>query len=350
MDEEAATRHLVEGQLGKVSDVEWDWLTDLHFHGEEPVWGTPKPEGLAEEMADDYRRALQVIHRIEASPAGTGKRTNSPAIGPQPRGGDPANYPSPPTWWNEKAREVMARKRVMQEAIWQSLGVDGPLALDQVEGFLHQVQELERKAGERLTLVYPDPRSVSGLVLRCEMEVRSGWTLTEMKKAGYQRTWFGKKEQPLARITHEIDVIALETGCSEEDAAAFLLCDAPLRLTWVDFDYVLPGPPVRIAPAITLTVGTPDVPADDVRKAYLYARDRLRSGGGSSDLKLRRRSRDTTWELVAFVEQRRPGMSWTDIFSAWSKDHPKGEKGYHASMESLRATYYKAPMRNRGPS
>ena len=338
MDAMTTVRELVEDELGQLDDEGWDWLVGVHFLGEEPAWDVAAPEVMAQELLVEFGVATRLVNHVDRAratssvpsvPEGVEKRAARARL----------KFPRPPEWWTEQARKVMEDHRGLQKLVWSQLEMQGPLALSDVESFLLGARQLERGIGQRQVLIYPDPASLPGLIIRREMEVRSGWTRAELKAAGVRQ-----RTQPLSLISRSISSLGERTGCSEEEVCAFLMCDVPLRLPWVSLDY---APASQIARPIILTIGTPDVPADDVRRAYLIARDFLRSLPALRKGESYRRSRGTTWELVAFVEKRRPEMSWDAIHREWTNAHPKGSKGHHSTMNSMRSSYYRAPMKRK---
>jgi len=350
MDAAAKVRTLVESDCGDLDEESWDWLLGIYFAREEPDWGVATPEAIAGELLGELRTAAAVMRHVGKAPRSVelvAARSAATSAGDGLTVGPRADYPHSPSWWNERSRKVTADSRGMQKLVWSLLERDEPLALSDVEAFLLGARKLEREVGVRQTLVYPNAASIPGLIVRSEMQVHSGWTGSELKAAGRGGAWFSQRTQPLTRISRCITSLAARTGCSEEDISAFLLCDVALRLPWVSFDYAWPGPPATINQAIVLTIATPDVPADDVRRAYVYARDALRSIQATPEGPARRRSRNTTWELVAFVEERRPEIKWDDIHGQWLDAHPRNSKGYHSTMKSMRAAYYRAPMRRK---
>jgi len=349
MGSEDMVRGRVEKEIGELGDEGWEWLVGVYFQGEEPDWDTASPKTLAHELEVEFMTARRFVRGAGRAGAATGAasraRTEQSGASWNPRGAR-TEYPHPPAWWTEASREVAKSHRPVQTLVWSQLGIEGPYPLGEVEALLLEVRALETDTGEKRTFSYPAPESLPGLIIEREMEVRTGWTRTQLLRGDAEQHPLALHTQPLASLARHIASIASKTGCADAEVCAFLLSDEPLRLPWVEYDYAGIRAPSQIAPAIVLTVGTPEVPADDVRRAYLFARDFQRKMRSRAK-KVGRRSRPTTWDLVAFVEERRPSIPWKEIFEAWHRDHPRGTKGFHKTMESMRAAYYRAPMRRK---
>jgi hypothetical protein len=150
------------------------------------------------------------------------------------------------------------------------------------------------------------------------------------------RVWSYPGESPLGSLTNVVHIIQAAMSCEDDAAVAHALTG--------EVPYV---PPVSVAIGrrslsmphalrpISVQVNYPWVPADEVRRVYLLARDRL-----GRDLRAGDRSARTARVrmLVGFVEER-SGNSWAELSEEWQLTHP--DWGYK-TPRSMRNVYARA--------
>jgi len=247
---------------------------------------------------------------------------------------------APPQQWVLHSRRFMEEYRPLQSQALSALGrVTAPgssslessgapslpdfIPLNQLEEALHDAARQEASVGEADVLWYPTSGDRIG---RYALGIRWGCS----RKDVGEDYWAAMKHMnPLFKVKTMARSIVFGTNVHEADAVGFLLSDRPLVLPWIEIK-------VRAGAvcSATITVGTPMVPQEAVRKAYVRARELMSPGGvdlhGTSEW---------TRLLVDFVnEMKSEGLDWQDIFVAWNNGI--GTNHRYRTVGGMQRSYY----------
>jgi hypothetical protein len=328
-----------------LNDEEWDLVGDLttDLNGE-----------------GDYAFAAEKILKVRRSQSGRAPQRKAAAFEMQP-------VEVPEHWRHQCMRlfNAYAEEAAVARLI---LGVESPLPVDGLGDYLAAVASRERQEGDLERLGYLDPlgnakqiglrRGYSGEELRAAVNrgelkpypaprpLRTSereWQAHPQAQPGRNLTidWIAPRQNHLCRIADLSRRIAKQTGCHPAEATMFLLCDVVPELPWLEarvFDF-----DSGRRHAFTIHIGSPLVPAEDVRRFYLQVREQSSQPSGGGQTK-RGRSR-WTYELLSFVEEhRKASYSWQTILEEWNNlfpDHP------YKNVPGIQRSYYQA--RGRAP-
>lgn len=291
---------------------------------------------------------------------------------------------TPPAWWRAYSRSVFSLFREEQLLALSLVGVKQPVAVPELERLIQARRTTERLAGDLLHLHYPvasrlghtavpvyggqeetvDPAKV--YQVEAELDACLSPILENMQPEDRSRSMRSLIEQlsellgvvdtrqNLARIATLQDDIARETGCTEWEVTAFLLCDTTPDLPFVRVETLseshLAHRPIGDGP-VRLIIGSPRVPVAAVASAFSDLLARL--GTSTSD---GRRSRSASPILAAdFVRDYRQraakggrSPSWSEMWDAFHALNPDA----YTSLQSFRQTVYRhlGPSRKSGQS
>ncbi len=267
-----------------------------------------------------------------------------------------------------------------QREVLGLLGLDWPMALrheDDARAVARHLVEVAGacpKTGESLTIETP---------LGGQVKFYLGYHLPEDLGPDHliegQDLWTATACKPLARLREHARRIARETGCSEAEAVAYLVCNVPPALPLAgaraqaaqlaydddefreEFDQEL-GLTVRhyLGPRVlatrhldhtyyTITVFSHLVPPTEVAELYRAVRDRDAARSTYSGYPSGREAkpmRPWTLELVRFVSQERQTvvssnslLPWSQLRALWNRRYP--QKPYK-TWQSMRRAYLEA--------
>jgi hypothetical protein len=148
--------------------------------------------------------------------------------------------------------------------------------------------------------------------------------------------WIAQRSNRLCRIVDLARKIAKQTGCTENEATTFLLCDVVPQLPWLEAEVLNFDSGRRHA--FTIHVGSPLVPAEDVRRFYVQVRER--AGHPTTGERTKRGRNAWTYELLSFVEERRAKWwPWKDIFDEWNDSYPDHP---YKTVPAMQRSFYQA--------
>lgn len=323
--------------------------------------GKPAPQGLISDMAAltvERVQKMREIFGVSPEPAAQPK-----PLPPPPPGEEPLIRVDGPSWWPLSVVEMFMSFRWLQIEALRYLGLCDKngvvrfLASGEVEPFVDGLLRQQEQTGDSLLLRVPwagpvgadvddwdwvpfggRPReSKSGLAEPPDWvepewgEPEPGewdpWDMAEISMAE-RRVFRGclydpwerreqrcRRQQPLAQLADDADMLARKTCCRPEEAVAFLLCDRiPFTVPWVLADWEDDG-------GLVIRVGISEVMPKDVSDAY---RDIKQTYLGASAGE-RRRRRANVYELLKFVGMRFPDgkvTGWPALWAEFDELHP----------------------------
>ncbi|HZL06636.1 MAG TPA: hypothetical protein VFE45_14685 [Coriobacteriia bacterium] len=323
-----------------LSDDEWDLVGDLFL----------ELNGEA-----DYDFAAQRILQVRRSQSGRVRQRKAAS-----REMEPVEVPQ---HWRHQCERLFRAYREDAAVALLILGVDEPLAPEGLGDYLTEVATRERDEGDVEAIAYLD---TLGNV--CHVRLRRGYTQKELREAvkrgeakrfpvwppkgvserehranpqavpgrNMRIDWIAPRTNRLCRIADLARKIAKQTGCHEAEATMFLLCDIVPQLPWLEAVVFKFDSGRRHA--FDIHVGSPLVPAEDVRRFYIQVREQASHPliGGQT----KRGRNPWTYELLTFVEERRKkGWYWEGIFEEWNEqfpDHP------YKSVPAMQRSFYQA--------
>lgn len=296
-------------------------------------------------IEDDYERAFlgSRLHERER----TGVPTDSADGEPWCAG------PAPPPRWIARVRLIMKRYRPLQADILGLCGLDDFVDRSRLPALLNGLAAGDVAEGEVVTLELPAGLDDTHVVGRLGVHINP-W-ISALRYTAERReaddpdrfpsfdTWLAKENEGLmgrltclGKLSLVVEHIARETGCERWEALTYLLCGELPDLTWVRARRVM-----RPATGETyvVEVGASNVPAEDVRRAYLEARGTLSAGPRGPEV----HPSSTQVDLYEFVRPLRgQGIPWSEIREAWNAR--PGVKPYEKTR-TLEVAYLRA--RNR---
>lgn len=338
---------LQAGKQSALNDEEWLIIEDVLF-----------PAGL--NGAEDFEEAARLTIKIRASQRGVAaahpkRSTDSGAT----------TQIEVPEHWRRCCARLFAEHRSEALTARAALGLSGPLPVSEIETYLAEVAERERHEGDILRLYFLRPSGQTG--------VRPIWRgyvdseLRELRRQGVLRLgappptppgmseqewlarpeadlgrntvfyWIATRKNSLSRVYAADEKLAKQTGCSLPQATMFLLCDVVPQLPWLSYQVYRYDEGRRHA--FNIHVGSPLVPAEDVRRFYIMVRDAATSPG-RGPVQTRRGRNPWTYQMLAFVdERRRDRVSWQEIFAEWNNAYPEHP---YQSVPAMQRSFYQA--------
>ena len=147
-----------------------------------------------------------------------------------------------------------------------------PKRLSLRRGYTHKQLRDAVERGEARRLPAPRPAGVSDAEHQANPTPVAGRNLME--------DWIAPRSNRLCRVADLAAKVAKKTGCSEAEATMFLLCDQTPELPWLEAQ-VFEFDSARRR-AFIIAVGSPLVPAEDLRRFYVQVREQatLPGSGG----------------------------------------------------------------------
>lgn len=264
------------------------------------------------------------------------------------------DWPGPGIWQDQSQRQLLTYRRLqwhLLTVLWargpagfikrslplnpEDLGEDNFVKWERLGDLLQELRTASGRSGEPTVLAYLQPDGMTEAVV--------GFIPTEDPGL-------------LGLIRDAVSEVSIATGLRDDQAIAFLLCDAPVTIARISVgvESVLgPNPPVR------MRMVSPSVTADEVRMVWQEIQKYFKQGGKLSHEDLMReaqRWRSTarqrpgpgkktlfaaSRELVDFVQPRRAdGIAWDDVLGEWAEEHPAP-----SSLHSFQQSYYRAARR-----
>ena len=308
-------RLLSEDEEGAITDRELRWALSRSWAGD-----TDDVDELAESIAyhvSELRSARESAHQ----PVLPTDMTRSDGGRESPRS------PEGPSWWGTETERHFERLRPLQERILTLLdmtddeGHPTPLPVDEISVRLRAIAGKEKPGGDAWSLPVPTYR-----------DEEHGWFhLQELIVwRGPNGPW---EEQRLWRLAQAAEHVTKKTGCSEEDALVFLLCDEVPFVPWVQTHWD------AVNGVIELKVRNPRVSPSDVATAYRSLRDAF----------FGKKRRGGEWPIVAkdFVDRLKERSEWTDWSRAFELFKEKHSDQPYASVQSFQQAVYSREKRER---
>jgi hypothetical protein len=253
-----------------------------------------------------------------------------------------------PDWWPLSVAQMFSKFQWLQVDSLRRLGccdehgVVGFLALRDVLPLVCSLAQSEQHIGDSTFLHVPHGEGAidygdpgypgddygygdTGQLLASTMRVFRGLYLEPL-----DRELRRARQQPLAQLADDAQMLARKTGCRPEEAVAFLLCDRiPSWVPWVVADYEDDG-------GLVIRVGIPEVTARDVSDAYREIKKLYFERDAGS----RRGRLGDAYELVKFVGSRFPDgkvTKWAELHREFDALHP----GAYASAATMQTTFSK---------
>ena len=322
-------------------------------------WGIAREYVGHFEGSEDYELARDYIVRVRASQADKGLRASRASHQlPQEVGAVEI-----PEHWRRKTEYLFADFAFEVEVARLIVGLDGPRPVEGLGDFLDEIAAGERAEGDLEHLDYLDvfgnPKRLSlrrgytrkllheaierGEVRRFPAPRPAGVSAAEhlakptaVTGRNLMEDWIARRANRLYRVADLAATVAKKTGCSEAEATMFLLCDQTPELPWLEaqvFEFRS-----NRRRAFVIGVGSPLVPAEDLRRFYVQVREQAtvpESGG-----RVRQGANPWTFELLEFVGERRQSwISWQTIFEEWNELNPEH---IYKSLPGMQRSYYVA--------
>ena len=326
-----------------LSDLEWD-MVRKHFS--DNLNGEDDHEAAAEDVLDARRSQAGGVRR---------RTVASQEVQTQPV--------EVPRHWRQQCERLFRAYDEDAAVARLILGLEGPLPPEGLADYLTAVTSHERDEGDVESLDYLDP-----LGNPKRLELRRGYAQEELWEAvkrgqvtrflaarppgvserehrahpqvvpgrNLYSDWVTPRSNRLCRIADLARRIAKQTGCMEAEATMFLLCDVVPELPWLEAEVFQFDSGRRHA--FNIHVGSPLVPAEEVRRFYIQVRERASHPdiGGHA----KRGRNPWTYELLSFVDEHRAkGWSWKDIFEGWTEQHPDHP---YKSVPAMQRSFYQA--------
>lgn len=326
-------------------------LTDLE-------WDLVEKQCGALNGDDDRDFALEFVLDVRRSQEGSGRRHR--------RSKSPPDEMAPveiPEHWLRQCERLFDGYREEAAVAKLILGLDAPLDAEGLGAYLEEVAAHERHEGDLEEIPYlnalgglrhvrihrgyaqkelreairrgevrrlPAPRPV-------DMTERE-WRANPQAKAGrnLRIDWVAPRVNRLCRVADIARKLAEKTGCEAAEATMFLLCDVVPDLPWLEAVVIEYDSGRRNA--FSIYVGSPLVPAEDVRRFYVQLREAAAHPtiGGQT----KRGRKPWTYELLTFVEERRAKWwPWKDIFKDWNEQYPDHP---YKSLPAMQRSFYQA--------
>ena len=268
-----------------------------------------------------------------------------------------------PEHWRRRTEYLYAEFAFEAEVARLIVGLDGPRAVEGLGEFLAAIAAGERAEGDYEHLDYLDVlgnpkrliprRGYTRKQLHDAVERGEARRLPAPRPAGVSEAehranptavagrnlmqdWIALRTNRLCRVADLAAKVAKKTGCSEAEATMFLLCDQTPELAWLEAQVFEFDSDRRRA--FVIAVGSPLVPAEDLRRFYVQVREQAtvpESGG-----RVRQGTNPWTFELLEFVEERRRSwISWQTIFEEWNELSPGHT---YKSLPGMQRSYYEA--------
>ena len=356
----AAAKLATRERLASPQDLEWDLF--LHFYEYGMLEDADDPLDAAKDAwpyIRDKIRPLLSGKLFEDLGVDLAAATGTvPAFRARQRAIE-LPWVQPPPHWQARSRDFREDCRELREAIHGKLGISRALGLGEIEAFLRERLERMPRVGAQVGFSYP---------------IGSG---TQTKALRWATFWSGGDPGLLllARVALEL---RMAFGCLEWEIIGFFLCDREFELPWLKAEVIEPsasnlaevleeaGLKVGTLPrlsrreiSLVMEVGSPLLPAETLRKAYvqarrdlLEARDELgpetpgkpdrgsEAGKGPGERRVQRvrGQRASTLRLMEWVETGAArGLTWSQLFDQWPAQ--TGLPAYK-TMASMQQTYY----------
>ena len=267
--------------------------------------------------------------------------------------------PRPPASWLRYSERVLAQPELTRRraAMRELFDIVQPMPVDDVIGRLEAEDQVQRWFGDFERLTIPS-RHPDGTLTGKRITAWRGYELGTVS-GGSRDGWvacdqFGNPapaDQPLFRLAFDVRHMVRDTGLTELESLLYLLTDELVVLPWIRTSLVFLG---NVTAAVELYVGNAAIRPDEVAAAYRQAlreADSLATSEASwlslvelSGGKYRRGQRDSTLELIAFIEartpvgSRRPNGFWEDAWEAWEGLHP----GQYGGADVMKRAYHQA--------
>lgn len=322
---ESELRKKVEKKVGELTNSEWDNV--------KPRFGLPYEEY---DFEDCIKRAKD--------------------MGLYPRHVDKEILVDYPPLWYEKSKKVAEQFKSRAEAIRNRLGLLKPLKLTEIDSWIKKTSKGEFVVGdENIALFYYSMKKLTfpeelvyshgfkecfsfpskcneSVLIQSDKKILMSMRNNIKKNGPEEIKNFDKKIKPLfnQKITpvlsrlfmlkEEATRLVNKTGWNGAEAVTFLLCDKTPLLPYITVTkHLVFSDNLHEDHAISIRVGSLDVPADAIRKIYLSARKELLSSYGKKETRPARR-RDYTKDLIELVHST-PNMKWEERFKLL-KDNP----------------------------
>lgn len=325
---------------GGVDDQEWSYFL-----------GWLDSAGISIDTYDDEADLVaQAVETLLIYRAGQADRDAQLQPKPSLRGARRARMPMEPEWWPYECERALEEFREDQRRTMVDFELQGedeelcPAQLGEVRMLVQSVAEREPVAGERLLLTVPTGQHGETPLLDIVtiMGWRGRWPDSEMD---FLRDRPGHREVPgegrFARLYDRTKVLTNMTGCDEEEAVAFLLCDRTPWMPWIEVDYD------ARCDATLIRVRHPEVSAAQVAEAYRG----FRPGSVLFDRAHRQRRRRLWPERVErFVDMYRtehPDAPWNAVYAAFCSVYAVEQPARkYTTMRGFQSVYY---LRKRRP-
>jgi hypothetical protein len=328
----------------RLNDEEWEIALEYvaHFEGNQ-----------------DYELACDYIVRVRVSQADRGLRAPRARHHPFQEVG----AVEVPEHWRRRTEQLFAEFAFEAEVARLIVGLEGPRPVEGLGEFLARIAARERVEGDFVHLDYLDMignpkrlalrRGYTHKQLRDAVERGEARRLPAPRPVGVSEAehranptpvagrnlmedWIAPRTNRLCRVADLAAKLAKKTGCGDAEATLFLLCDQTPEPPWLEAQVFEFRSDRRRA--FVIGVGSPLVPAEDLRRFYVQVREQATvpdSGG-----RLRRGTNPWTLELLDFVEERRrQWISWQTIFEEWNELNV--EHAYK-SLPGMQRSYYEA--------
>lgn len=331
-------------QRGKdeaVSDADWDYILGRS-------WQTGRRRPLEKEFtteADLVETALEVmcIRRDASSQAAVAARHR---LEVKARGVRRAQSPGAPEWWPAECRRALEHFREDQRRTLTDFGLLGEggsarfAALEEVYLVVHELAAQEPEAGERLQLRVPTgPYGQTPLL---DFSIVNGWRgrwpdreIDPLRDRPPQKMVPG--EGRFARLYDRTRVLTDMTGCYEEEAVAFLLCDRLPWMPWIELLYD------DRRDATVIRVRHPEVSAAEVGAAFREFNFRLGRTYLFGRRGRQRRRRLWPERVETFVDAYRAehsGISWDPAYKAFCETYGAEAKKKYTTMRGFQRVYF----------
>lgn len=255
-----------------------------------------------------------------------------------------------PASWTARTHGIMRRYLPLQDAMLVMFGLTTVITAKEIPRVLEAAVDADAEEGDVVAIALPPELDDDVVIGRLGIHMNP-WLLAMRYSMKREQSpdparfptydaWLAERQAGLlqrltrvGKLSFVIDHMVKETGCEPWQALAYLLCGRVPELPWVR---VRREHRVAVGDTWVIEVAAPGVPARDVQKAYVAARDAFETAsGGEAD-----ESSAGTPSLYDFVRPlREQDVPWHEIRALWN-----AQPGVHQyeKTKTLEVAYLRA--------
>jgi len=214
-----------------------------------------------------------------------------------------------PDWWVAHSRAVLEEHLDLQSQALSLFGFSTPITLEEADTLIRRELESQLEEGPPLIFDYLH-------------FYQSGTERHRIISTAWAYPSHGLPSQPLFFLALYVLRLKRDTGCEDQEAVSFLLSGEQFVLPWIRVQ-------TRMGSGVLdLRIATTAVPASEVLNAYrgAIAWQKTERPGAQKAGPRRRRPRQRTAELMAFIQNQQPGEkcpdAWMALRTEWNAKYP----------------------------